>query len=149
MPENIKNCSNYKICYGILPLFRERGTLNYNLCGDCNRLFRKSPTFNRTPGSCDVCKVQDNCFKQVGCRHILCKICFQKCKFGLPDITKEPPFPYPDIEDQYFNETHILWNLHGKYPLIEKWKKKCEKYDTICQSRMSLKKSDKCPICGL
>lgn len=146
-------CRNYEICYGTLPIFNKFE--NPQLCNDCNVMFKNSPSIQTTNGQCAVCCVDGECFLQPKCKHLLCKICFQKCKFGLPDITEEPRFPYLKIEDQYFNEMdddgneQILWNLFGEYPLIEEWKKKCEKHDTVCSARNNLKKSTKCPICSI
>ena len=76
-------CRNYEICYGTLPIFNKFG--NPQLCNDCNVMFKNSPSIQTTNGQCAVCCVDGECFLQQECKHLLCKICFQKCKFGLPD----------------------------------------------------------------
>ncbi len=45
-----------------------------------------------------------------------CIECFKICMYG--DDSGEPVFPYPDIEDEYYEDTeNIKWE--NEYPLIE------------------------------
>lgn len=38
---------------------------------------------------------------QPNCEHTLCINCFKRCYYG----ENEPTFPYPDIEDEYYDDS--------------------------------------------
>ena len=83
--------------------------------------------------------------------HRLCNICREAAYENMHDITPEPPFPYCDDvldEDRYWNETHIIWNLNGDYPELEKWEKECERIDELRQKRLSIRGLNRCPCCS-
>ena len=58
------------------------------------------------------------CISQPRCNHSLCITCFKRCYYGDEMTDEEPIFPYPDIEDEYYDDTeNIKWV--NDYPLIQ------------------------------
>ena len=48
----------------------------------------------------------------------ICIECFKRCYYG--DFSNEPTFPYPEIEDEYYDDmNNIKWELN--YPLIKEY----------------------------
>jgi len=64
---------------------------------------------------------------QPNCEHTTCIDCFKRCHYG-DDTENEPKFPYPDIEDEYYdNEENPKWD--NDYPLIKKYNEDWNKWD--------------------
>jgi hypothetical protein len=71
------------------------------------------------------------------CDHKLCIDCFKRCYYGDDDLEakeNEPQFPYPDIEDEYYDDQdNSRWEID--YPLIEKYNKDWNEWDNNKQSK--------------
>jgi hypothetical protein len=100
----------------------------------------------KEPMECPVCFDYTHGLSQVKCDHFICTDCFKRCYYGDEDIENEPQFPYPELEEAYYDDTeNVKWN---DYPLIhnfhEEWDmwdhKRMEKYD----NEESLRH---CPLC--
>jgi len=56
---------------------------------------------------CFVCLELKECTTYPRCVHIICIDCFTRCFCGKP----EPPFPYPELENEYFDDpNNSKWN---------------------------------------
>jgi len=95
---------------------------------------------------CPICLENKICISQPRCDHYVCIDCFKRCYYGDEDTDGEPLFPYPDIEDEYYDDQeNSKWD---EYPLIkihnEEWNNwddnKNEKYENEENLR-------NCPIC--
>ncbi|MFK5969036.1 MAG: hypothetical protein QM487_02795 [Candidatus Marithrix sp.] len=143
-------CKNYEICDSILPVHSG----NY-LCTTCHINFGTwgvMPNGNNGKGflpiydnvKCSFCLESKRGIVQPKCDHLLCIGCFKNRYFGDRSKYVEPLFPYPDIEDDYYDDQEIdKWN--EEYPLIktytEEWNDWDEKY---CKIEEYLAK---CPLC--
>ena len=152
-------CKNYIICKDILPKWWFDCKCSY-LCTNCHMMFG---TWERASGTnkhvgkgilemsnnleCPICLEIKECISHPRCNHSLCISCFKRCYYGDKNREGEPIFPYPDIEDEYYDDVeNIKWE--NDYPLIkiynEEWNKwddeKCLKYENEENLRI-------CPIC--
>lgn len=144
----IKKCRNYDLCCGEIWLTQNPGFNYPGLCDKCSFISKKrDPSIKRTNRLvCNICGKKGYCYKRYDCHHVLCKICVQLCDYGIPDITDFPPFPYPEIEDQVFTQTDLLWK--SKYPLIQVWEDQCALIDEKIMARRKIKSNSKtCPLC--
>lgn len=132
-------CKNNKLCNsGIQPdEFYIRGG-NY-LCYNCHMMFgswdntregcTKSGKGNLTfqdNTECPICLEIKLGISYPNCHHSICIDCFTRCYYG--DYSDEPQFPYPELEDEYYNdEDHPKWELN--YPLIKEYHEKWNKWD--------------------
>lgn len=117
-------CKNYELCEGILPKWWFECKGNY-LSTSCHMMFG---TWGEQTGKgilhiydnldCPICFETKKCITQPNCEHTLCIECFKRCYYGS-DTEDEPVFPYPDIEDDYYNDPlNSKWN--NLYPLCRK-----------------------------
>lgn len=148
-------CKNYELCECVLLKWWFECKGNY-LCTNCHMMFGTwGSGENSHTGKgileisnnidCPICLEVKKCISQPRCNHSLCISCFKRCYYG--DNDGEPVFPYPDIEDEYYDDTeNIKWA--NDYPLIKiyneefnKWDdEKMEKYENEHNLRL-------CPIC--
>lgn len=132
-------CKNYELCGGIagnrefLQCFADRRKY---LCINCIIMFDTwgSSTTGLGTGrgvlefrdniDCPICFDTKRCVSQPRCSHWVCIDCCKRWIYG-----DEPQFPYPDIEDEYYNDAdNTRWERD--YPLIktylinwEEWEK--------------------------
>jgi hypothetical protein len=120
-------CKNYIVCKCVLPVWWWECKGCY-ICTNCDMMFGnwKSGNYVNTGKGildrkgvqeCPVCLESKECISQPRCDHYVCFDCFKSC-FYKKEI-KEPDFPYPEIEDEYFDdEDNDKWK---DYPLIKKY----------------------------
>jgi hypothetical protein len=141
-------CKNYILCDAILPNWWFSCKGNY-LCTNCHMMFGtwKSGNYNHI-GKGILEKIKNKkCpiyleFKDgvllPRCNHSLCIICFKRCYYG----EEEPQFPYPNIEDEYYDdENNNKWNTN--YPLIKEYLKNLDKWKRWDEEKNLMK----CPLC--
>lgn len=150
-------CKNYIICESILPKwwFECKGTY---LCSNCDMMFGTWSSGEHIHIGKGILKISDNsecpicleikqCISYPRCDHSVCINCFRRCFFGDDTCEGEPIFPYPDIEDEYYDDQeNPKWD--NDYPLIkiynEEWNiwdgKREEKYAKEDHLRT-------CPLC--
>lgn len=148
-------CKNHEICESILPLWWFECKGNY-LCTNCDMFFNTGicDMYNYNDGilrtsdniECPVClenKIRGVSF--VKCNHFICIDCFQRCVYG--DDSNFPIFPYPDIEDQYYNDTsNPVWETN--YPLIKIYNEETEMWEENKWVKYENEKNlRKCPVC--
>ena len=138
-------CKNYILCEAVLPKrwFECKG--NY-LCTNCDVMFGKVLDISDNT-ECPICLETKLSISQPNCSHTLCIDCFKRCHYG--DRSGEPKFPYPDIEDEYYDDQeNPLWNI--QYPLIKKHHEEWNKWDDDTQAKLENEKNLRCcPICRI
>ena len=131
-------CKNYIICETVLPKwwFECKGCY---LCTDCHMMFgtwESGESKHIGKGileisnnlECPICLEIKECISQPICNHSLCISCFKRCYYGDESIEGKPIFPYPDIEDEYYDDTeNIKWI--NDYPLIKIYNEELNKWD--------------------
>ena len=98
---------------------------------------------------CPICLEVKRSISQPNCEHTTCIDCFKRCHYGDDDTENEPKFPYPDIEDKYYNDNlnnRLEWE--NKYPLIKKWNEDWDKWDYNKQNKYESEENIRnCPLC--
>ena len=159
MEENNK-CNNFDVCDTLLPdLWNEyKGKW---LCTNCDMMFGTWGGKNVGKGTlifvddieCPICLENKKCVSQPRCDHFVCIDCFKRCYYGDEDKENEPLFPYPDIEDEYFDDPNIFFNKLDNY----KYKEAIEEYEFLYNIWFD-KKDEKyekeeylrrCPLCKI
>lgn len=92
---------------------------------------------------CPICLKEKRSISQPNCEHTVCIECFKRCYYG----DDEPTFPYPDIEDEYYEDFHNpkqnpKWDTD--YPLIKIYNEEFTKWIQKCENEEYL---HKCPLC--
>ena len=106
-------CKNYEVCNAVLPTWWFECKSNY-LCTNCHMGFGKELTFYENK-ECSICLESKKSVSYLHCNHCICTDCFKRCFYG--DDTGHPSFPYPEIEDEYFEDyENPKWI---DYPLIQ------------------------------
>jgi len=148
-------CKNYKICENFLPEWWYDCKEHY-LCINCHMSF---DTWGEQKGKgelefkdsieCPICYNIDECVSYPRCKHFICLKCFKRNWYSYEDIENKPKFPYPDLEEEYFEEGNIYDKICND-PLILKYHEDYNKWDdereekTIKEEYLRL-----CPICRL
>jgi len=145
--EGIK-CKNYEVCEAVLPKWWFECKGNY-LCTNCHMMFGTWSAINAGMiyVKCPICLEVKRSIAQPNCKHTICIKCFKRCYYGDNDTENEPKFPYPDIEDEYYDDQdNSKWDKD--YPLIkihhEEWNKWDDEKDKKYSNEVHLRK---CPLC--
>ena len=154
-------CKNYELCEAILPKWWFECKGNY-LCTNCHMMFGTWGSGEKDHTGkgildisdnveCPVCLEVKRSISQPNCEHTLCIECFKRCYYGDDDTENEPKFPYPDIEDEYYDtQLDPKWenDYNLLYPLIKihhaEWNKWDNKKDQKYENEEYLQK---CPLC--
>jgi hypothetical protein len=145
-------CKNFELCECVLD------TIDNKLCLGCQIVFGTSPYSGRCRGKgalvfkdnveCPVC-LEDGKrgVSQPRCEHFACVDCFKRCYYG--DTEGEPPFPYPEIKDEYMNsdeDEDARWKI--EYPLIITWSFAYTKWNDMQNKKFEREKHLRvCPLC--
>ena len=134
-------CFNYKYCSAVLPPWWWECRENY-LCTPCDMMH--GPIEEKNDTECPICLNTTGCVV-LRCQHPLCETCFKRCHF--PKQPPQPPFPYPEIEEDYDNDMeNPKW--YRDYPLIKNWQKEMDNwFDTQEEKYESEKYLRCCPLC--
>jgi hypothetical protein len=137
-------CKNYVICECVLPKWWFDFKGNY-LCNNCDMLFGTLKTTNNV--ECPICLETTECISQPGCNHSLCISCFKRCYYGDQNIEGKPIFPYPDIEEEYYEDTeNIKWE--NDYPLIKMYSEEDMNWEDAKQTKYENEKNLRsCCLC--
>ena len=150
-------CKNYELCEAVLPKWWFECKGNY-LCTNCHMMFGTWGSGENSHTCKGILEISDNvecpiCYKversisQPNCEHTVCIKCFKRCYYGDDDTENEPKFPYPDIEDEYYdNEENPKWD--NDYPLIKKYNEDWNKWDDEKNQKYeNAEYLQKCPLC--
>lgn len=137
-------CKNYIICNTVLPKWWF-DCKNCYLCTNCDMMFGILEISSNL--ECPICLEVKECISQPNCKnHSLCIRCFKRCYYGDENLEYQPIFPYPDIEDEYYDDMdNIKWE---NYPLIKFYNEEWNKWDdTRIEKYVQEENLRKCPIC--
>ena len=154
-------CKNYEICNAVLPKWWWNCKGRY-LCTNCHCQFGTWTARNAITGKitkytgkgilpitdnieCPICFETKRGISQPNCEHFLCIDCFKRCYYG--DNSGCPQFPYPDKEDEYFeDQDNNKWE--EEYPLIKKWDEEHDRWLELKQLKYEDEKYLRnCPLC--
>jgi hypothetical protein len=142
-------CKNYEICKTILPLGWFECE-NCYLCANCDMMFGQAGRGElkfRDDITCLMCAKCKRGVPEPNCDHFICVDCFGRCLNG--DESSKPTFPYPDIEDEYYNDqSNPKWDRD--YPLIKSYNDDYNKWDDENENLKEFLSVylRKCPVCG-
>jgi len=92
---------------------------------------------------CPVCLKTEKGISYPKCNHYVCIGCFKRCYYG--ENFEQPPFPYPNIEDENDQDNHE-WGT--EYPLIKIYERDLnlilDKQEIKHRKEKNLRK---CPLC--
>jgi len=140
-PDGGIRCKNHIVCETVLP----RWFKGCYLCTNCDMLFGRILKITE-PVECPICLEVKKGITLSRCTHAICIVCFKRCYYGDESRAGEPVFPYPEMEDEYWDDPENPKWLHD--PLIQSyheelnaWEdKKIEKYENEMHLRT-------CPLC--
>ena len=150
-------CKNFIVCEAVLPKwwFDCKGCY---LCTNCHMMFGtwgsgkhkhigKGILEMSNNLECPICLEFNDCISQPRCNHSLCISCFKQCYYGNENNERKPIFPYPDIEDEYIDDTeNITWV--NDYPLIKIYNEELDKWDEENIEKYENEENlRKCPLC--
>ena len=141
-------CKNYEVCDRVLGRWWFDCKGDY-LCTSCDVTFgSKILTISADDNlECPVCLETAKGVTHLHCNHYVCISCFKRCYYG--DNSGEPTFPYPEIENEYYEDTDpegTKWVT--QYPLISSYHDKWYEWiDKRNQRHLDEKYLRNCPIC--
>ena len=137
-------CPNFAMCGEIGPkwYFGCHG----GRCFHCNMFFGKNLTFPEEPQECPICIDISPCVQQPNCSHAVCIACFRRTRYDGPPREEQPPFPYPDREDEYDSLSPPAELLND--PLVIAWNDQLNLQDDMRSIRYEEEANlRKCPLC--
>lgn len=144
-------CKNYILCKSVLSEWWYDCKGHY-ICTNCDVFFGKwkggkGELKIHNNIECPICLEKLDCIEQAFCNHKLCIKCFKRCYYGDEMLDSMPIFPYPEIEDEYFDdEDNEKWII--TYPLIIKYIEDYELWLDIKEQKYYNEENlRKCPIC--
>ncbi len=150
-------CKNYEICETVLPFWWYDCKECY-ICTNCDMMFGtwgKGINSHTGKGSldfyddleCPICLEVKRSLTQPNCEHTLCIDCFKRCYYGDQSREGEPSFPYPEIEDEYYDDSeNSEWEIN--YPLIKIFNDEWDKWDNERQIKYENEEYlHQCPLC--
>jgi hypothetical protein len=151
-------CKNYELCKTVLPLwwYDCKGCYICTICDVQFGTWSSGDTIMTGKGAlefkddieCPVCLETTRGVTPPNCEHFICIHCFKRCYYGN-DEPKDPEFPYPKIEEDYFSLVRPEEKYPDEiYPLIEAWNEECKRCDEEREDRYREEEYLRhCPIC--
>jgi hypothetical protein len=135
-------CKNYELCNRVLPKWWFECKGNY-VCTCCDMLYGILKMSDNI--ECPICFENKKGLSLMKCSHYICIDCFKRCHHG--DQSGEPVFPYPDIEEKYFEDTeNPIWV--SDYPLITLYNEAWNNWENNKQEKYENEENlRKCPLC--
>ena len=146
-------CKNYELCDAVLPKDWFEYKCNY-LCTNCHMEFGTWGNLNGKGHlkmfddiECPICLDTKRNIELPNCEHTICIDCFKRCRYGTSIDSLEPSFPYPEIEDEYYDDTeNEKWS--NDYPLISEYNKASASWSSKRYIAYDDEKYNrKCPMC--
>jgi hypothetical protein len=95
---------------------------------------------------CPICLEFKRSISHPNCEHTLCIECFKRCYYGDDNTENEPKFPYPDIEDEYYeDQDNPKWETD--YTLIKIYNEEWNKWDDEKTQKYNEEYLRTCPLC--
>lgn len=135
-------CKNYTLCKSLLPTWWRNCNESY-LCTNCDLMYGEL-TFKKI--ECPICFDYIHGVSQVKCDHFICVDCFKRCYYGDEDLENEPQFPYPELEEEYYQDMdHPKWK---DYPFIRIFHDEWIRWDNRRVEQYEQEESLRhCPLC--
>ena len=129
----MSKCINFEIC--------NKYTFTNRPCINCNDMYGVPLQFIDNH-ECPICMETERCVKFINCNHYVCIQDFKRMFYG--NQSDEPKFPYPDLEDDYYENI----KKYVEDPNVIKWTKEWHNWsyleDLHYESEQYLRK---CSIC--
>ena len=140
-------CINYHICETELSDWLRNG--QEHKCEDCQEIFGKNKQKERTciVKECSGCQARGKRGVSLHqCKHELCLNCFRVGYLGsAPVLRKEPEFPDPDSEHEYFTDPKTR---KFQTKMYRNYARDWEEWDEEVQKAFSLPSGKReCPEC--
>lgn len=143
-PEGGIKCKNYPICGAVLPNWWYECKGRY-LCTGCDIVSYGKLKFDNAV-ECPICLNNDDGLQLPHCAHKICVKCFKRCVYG--SMEGEPQFPYPEVEEEYWDDDGKDPKWRTDYPLIEIHNKEWSEWDLQRErKRINEQNLRKCPVC--
>lgn len=151
-------CKNYELCDEILPTWWYECKGHY-ICTNCDILFGTwGHDENAHYGKgvldfidnleCPVCLDTKRCVSQPRCDHFICIDCFKRCYFMDDTNEGAPNFPYPEIEEEYDEDTDNPKWTDYEYPLIKLYYEQLDEYEYAKAEKYNSENYLRlCPLC--
>jgi hypothetical protein len=137
-------CPNFAVCGEIGPQWYFN--CHRGWCWSCKDKFGKTLTFLEEPAECPICTEVGSCVVQPNCNHSICITCFKRTRIDGPPREPQPPFPYPDRDDEYNSLDAPAELLRD--PLVLAWNTQLEHQDLERSMRYQAEEYlRKCPLC--
>jgi hypothetical protein len=145
-----EKCPNFELCGTKYP--EVDFDCHGGLCGSCNMTFGKwqggkGDLIFKSNTKCVWCDNITRCISFPKCDHYACIRCFKRV-YGFFSINS-PDFPYPKLENEYFEgDDNVQNKFQKKYPEIKIWEDICceiADLEEYIQDKFS--KYKKCPKC--
>lgn len=149
-------CLNFELCGETLPEWWLECKPKL-ICTNCDIMFgswKNDEFFKKGRGvlnfyddiDCPICLETSRGVSFPCCDHCACLSCFKRIFY--PCYDNEPPFPLPELEDEYNNDPLINNPKWDNIPLIKKWRLEWNKWDDNINSKYEYEEFlRKCPIC--
>jgi hypothetical protein len=142
-------CPNFEICG------KYDFPLNMNchggLCFNCDVMFGKldggkGKLIFMDNFDCCICLENKRCVSMPKCNHFVCIDDFKRLSYG-EKRQNEPPFPYPELEDDYDGRNHNN-NKYDDDPVIIKYNEDHNKWDDAYDEKYENEENLRnCPLC--
>lgn len=113
-------------------------------CLECDMTFGYPNLTFIDHADCPICLETQQSVAFPGCGHPVCVQCFRRM-FDGPARVGEPPFPYPLLEDIYYDNQE--W-FHENDPELCAWNDAWNAWDDACGDAYAAEEHNrKCPLC--
>lgn len=162
-----RQCRNFIVCGYVAPgdsnpfLFDLRNPwtctnchIDYGQWGDPGSTFGHGKNregvlqFSDTLLECPVCWELKTGVAHPRCDHFVCIDCFTRCYYGDPDQSGKPAFPYPEVEEEYYDTPEAARWKNGRFPLLAEFEYEDELWDTLKAQKYEHEEYLRaCPLC--
>ena len=150
--ECIDDCLNYELCKGTTC----HGTKSGDFCINCDILFGDWKNGGKygdaqlkfiDNNECPICLETKRGVSYPRCNHYICLEDMKRI-FFLGHGATEPPFPYPELEDDFYMSSGKNKEKYDCDTVIQKWLNECGKISKFIHTRYENEEYlRKCPIC--
>jgi len=148
---NYPKCLNYELCKStICP-----GTKSGDFCINCDILFGDWKNGGKygdaqlkfiDNNECPICLETKRGVSYPRCNHYICLDDMKRIFYG--EDTEEPPFPYPELEDDFDMSSGKNKEKYDCDTVIQKWLNECSEIADFSNNKYENEEYlRKCPIC--
>ena len=146
-------CLNNEICdSGYMPI-QNLQCRSGELCFNCAVIYSNHCDYRtgilefKNDIDCCICLENKRGVKFPNCNHYICIDDFKRCIYG-EERQNELPFPYPELEDDYFMSHGINREKYDTDPVIIKYNEDHNKWDDMYEEKQEKENYlNRCPLC--